>query len=72
MIKVPRSQSTSIKTLIYPEKRKFEKNHQMENIKDLRKMQAENKLRKVEKENMVLCKNLNFIEFHFLTLYIKI
>lgn len=53
MLKVPRSQSTSIKTLIYPEKKKFGKNYQKQNIDTVKKIQVDNKQKKEEKENMV-------------------
>jgi hypothetical protein len=53
MIKVPRSQSTSIKGIIYPEVKKTNKNFHKNNMTTLRNMQQENKVKKDEKENYI-------------------
>jgi hypothetical protein len=53
MIKVPRSQSTTIKNMIYPEAKKPNKNFHKNNISSLKKMQQDNKIRKEEQENFI-------------------
>ena len=58
MIKVPRSQSSTIKDMIYPDVKKTNKNFHKNNINSLRKMQFDNKLKKEEKENYVPRKNI--------------
>ena len=53
MIKVPRSQSSSIKSMIYPEVKRTNKNFHKNNMTTLRNMQQENKVKKDEKENHI-------------------
>jgi hypothetical protein len=51
MILKARSQSSAIKSLIYPEKKVERKNYQFQNKQGIKKIQEENKTKKEEKEN---------------------
>lgn len=53
MIKVPRSQSTAIKNVIYPEGKKMASGHHKKNIEALKKKQKDNKIKKEEQETYV-------------------
>jgi hypothetical protein len=53
MIKIPRSQSTTIKNMIYPEVKKGDKTFHKKNIENLKKKQSDNRIKREEKENHV-------------------
>ena len=52
MMKLPRSQSTQIKNMIYPEKKMDKAVHQ-KNINELRLKQNQNRQKKDDKENNI-------------------
>lgn len=53
MIKLPRSQSSQIKNVLYPEHRKMDKAVHQKNIQELKMKQMTNRQRKDEIENAV-------------------
>ncbi len=53
MIKVPRSQSTNIKSMIYPEPKKIDKTYLTKNMMEIKQKQKENRIRRDEKENFI-------------------
>jgi hypothetical protein len=53
MIKIPRSQSSNIKDMIYPENKKPLKNFHTNNLKTLKQKQIDNRVKKEEKENFI-------------------
>ncbi len=53
MIKLPRSQSTQIKNVLYPESKKMDKAVHQKNIQALKSKQITNRQRKEEIENSV-------------------
>ena len=50
---MPRSQSTQIKSIMYPEIKKSGKNFHAQNMKNLKEQQVVNRAKKEEKENFV-------------------
>ena len=53
MIKVPRSQSTAIKNVIYPNSKKQDLTHHKKNIDSLKQKQIVNKQKKDDQENYI-------------------
>jgi len=53
MIKLPRSQSSQMKNVLYPEQRKMDKAVHQKNIQALKSKQVTNRQKKEEMENAV-------------------
>mgnify|MGYP007031241924 CR=1 FL=1 len=53
MIKIPRSQSTSIKHMIYPDQPKVNQKFHKNNLNSIKKKQEENRQRKDYEENHI-------------------
>jgi hypothetical protein len=58
MIKIPRSQSTSIKHMIYPDQPKINPKYHKNNIESIKKKQQENRERKDHEEHYIPRKHL--------------
>lgn len=53
MIKMPRSQSTTIKNMMYPESKKVDKTYLTKNMQAIKQKQQENRVKKEDKENAI-------------------
>lgn len=63
MIKLPRSQSSQIKNVLYPEHKKMDKAVHQKNIQALKSKQITNRRKKDDIENAIPCMILSFKNF---------
>ena len=53
MIKIPRSQQSQIKDILYPDNKKPVKNLHYKNINQIKEQEEKNRIKKAEKENYI-------------------